>query len=291
MERNGKKMKKQYNLLTHMMVITVLVLIILTGLLFWFSDVIAAPSLTEIKLQTPAQQLDYVSISALAFEAVSQNTAYLKDTQRQILSLTSQNLSGNIFIVPLLLPDRSQLLGMTIFGEDFDNQGEIRLRLKRCDHSQARCVTLAEANSTLGYAAGPFETIRVTLLNEVVDNRLYSYLLELELTALFNSGLRSARLEITPSDGAAPVESQERWSLAGDTRSFSMPNLGLAQVRICADDLSHLDNVTHYPFVVVDRDQTIPLSSNSCITVWGTDIVIQRRANTGPSAGTFQILR
>lgn len=284
-------MKKQYILVTSMGS-TVLVSIILAGLLFWFSDVMAAPPpAPSSRGGRSAQELDYVSISALAFEAVSQNTAYLKDTQRQILSLTSQNLSGNIFIAPLLLPDRSQLLGLTIFGEDFDNQGEIRLRLKRCDHSQARCVTLAEANSTLGYAAGPFETIRVTLLNEVVDNRLYSYLLELELTALFNSGLRSARLEIMPPGAAAPVESQERWSLAGDTRSFATPNLGLAQVRICADDLSHLDNVTHYPFVVIDRDQTIPLSSNSCITVWGTDIVIQRRANTGPSTGTFQILR
>jgi hypothetical protein len=273
------------------MISIILVFIILAGLLVLFNKVMAAPALAETRLQTSAQELDYVSVSALAFEAVSQNTAYIKDAQRQILSLASQNLSGNIFIAPLLLPDRGQLLGLTVFGEDFDNQGEIRLRLKRCDHSQARCVTLAETNSTLGYAAGPFETIRVSLLNEIVDNRLYSYFLELELTALFNSGLRSARLEMMPPGVASPVSNQERWSLAGDARSFSTPNLGLAQVRICADDLSHLDNVTHYPFVVVDRDQTIPLSSNSCITVWGTDIAIQRRANTGPSSGTFQILR
>jgi hypothetical protein len=258
------------------------------------SQAIAAPPgavETSSQVQAPGSALEYLGVSALAFEPVRPDANYTKDLQRQILSLTGQNLGSNRFIAPLSLPDRSELLGLTMFGEDFDNQGEIRLRLTRCDHGQARCLSLAEASSTLGFAAGQFETSRVRVPNEVVDNRFYTYFLELELTALFNSGLRSVRLELSPTGGDTPVGNQEPWTLAGEVRSFSIPTLDLAQVRICADDLSHLNNITHNPFIVVERDRIIPLSSNSCVTVWGRDIQIQRQPNTGPSSGTYQVIR
>jgi hypothetical protein len=225
---------------------------------------------------------------------VQQNSNYLKDTRQQLLSLTgsSQNfvLNRNFFVASLSLPDRSELLGLTVFGEDTDPQGEVRLRLKRCDHSQARCTTLAETTSTNGFSAGRFETSRVAVLNESVNNGFYSYFLELQLTALSNSGLRSVRLEMLTPNGESTPGAEEQWSLANDTETFTLPNVDLTQVRICTDDLGHLDNVTHYPFVVVDG-RSISLSSNSCITVWGRDIEIRRRANTGPSSGTYRFLR
>jgi len=280
----------------------ILLICIVSGLWIFLSNSVAAPFLfgkqataaplpiEAVSLQSPATP-QYVSVSALAFQPAQPNIAYTKDTQRQILSLIGPNLGSTIFVAPLTLTDRNQLLALTVFGEDFDSQGEIRLRLKRCDHSQARCVILAETSSTLNYAFGQFETSPVTVPNEVVDNRFYTYFLELELTALANSGLRSVRLELATQGGAPPVGNPERWTLAGDQLSFPVPNADLAQVRICTDDLSHLNNVTHYPFVVIDSERTIPLSSNSCVTVWGRDIQIQRRLNTGPSSGTYQIIR
>jgi hypothetical protein len=287
-------MKKQY-LLFSVIITGILGLTMMTGPFLFFSEAVASPASTESKrvgqLQ-PLNTLEYISVSGLGFEPIHQNIAYTKDAQRQLLSLAGQSSGSNIFIASLSLPDRSQLMGMTIFGEDFDFQGEIRARFKRCDHGQPRCVTLAETNSTLGFAAGQFETARVDLLGEIVDNRLYSYFLEVELTTLLNnSGLRSVRVELAPAGTVTSPGEQEQWSLAGDVRSFPVPNLGLAQVKICTDDLSHLNNVTHNPYVVVDEERIIPLSSNSCVTVWGEDIEIQRRPNTGPSSGSYQILR
>jgi hypothetical protein len=266
-------------------------LTIIASIMLFLSQAMAAPppETEETALfQTTVDTFQYVSISALAFVPVRQNVTYTKDVQRQILSLTGQIANVNIFIAPLTLPDRSDLLGMTVFGEDFDNHGEVRLRLKRCDHGQVRCVNLAETTSTTDYAAGQFETTRISIPNEIVDNRFYSYFLELELTSLANSGLRSVRLEVVTRSPTSSDE--EQWALAGGIRSFLLPNSDLTQARICTDDLSHLNNPTHYPFIVVDEG-VIPLSSGTCVTVWGHDIEVRRRANTGPSSGTYQFLR
>lgn len=268
-------------------------LMVIVSVMMFFSQAMAAsPVETEeiASLQAATDTFQYVSVSGLAFVPVRPNTPYVKDVQRQILSLTSLITNANTFVAPLMLPDRSKLFGLTVFGEDFDNQGEVRLRLKRCDHSQPRCVTLLETTSTNSYAFGQFETGRVSILNEVVDNRFYSFFLELELTALANSGLRSVQLEIVTEGTDSAASSEEQWSLAGDVRSFPLPNVDFAQVRICADDLSHLDNPTHHPFVVVG-DKVVTLSSNACVTVWGQDIEVRRKPNTGPSSGTYQFLR
>jgi hypothetical protein len=273
-------------------------LAIIAGSMLWLDQALAAPKskvVLEPMAQIATENVAYISVSGLAFVPVNQNTLYTKDTGRQLLSLNSQTrnftTNSNIFVAPLLLPDRSRLTGLTVFGEDFDNQGAVLIRLKRCDHGQARCLTLAETTSTGSYAAGQFETLKVTLSNEVVDNNFYSYLLELELSAIFNSGLRSIRLEIVEPDGSSVSPGNvERWSLSGSVTSFPLPNLDLTQVRICTDDLSYLDNPTHFPTLVVDGETT-PLTSNSCLTVWGRDIELRRRLNTGPSSGTFQFLR
>jgi hypothetical protein len=109
--------------------------------------------------------LGFTSVSALAFTPLSSEARYRKDGSRQLLALDSQTRSfaanTNLFTAPLTLPDGTILTGMTMFGEDFDSQGEVRLRLKRCDHGQGRCISLAELTSSTNYATGQFETIKL----------------------------------------------------------------------------------------------------------------------------------
>jgi hypothetical protein len=264
---------------------TLLTLMILSGAFLFFDRAQAA--------QTVVNSLDYGSVSAMAFVPVQQNATFFKDTQRGLLTLTGPSrvftTDRNVFVAPLDLPDKSQIQALTLFGEDYDPQGEVRVRLKRCDHGQARCLNLAETTSTGSFSGGPFETTRTVIQQqEFVNNGFYTYFLELELTVLSNSGLRSVRLELVTGGAAAPPVEQT-WSLSGSVTSFPIPNFSVAQARICTDDLSTLPNSTHYPFVVVDGN-SVPLSSNSCVTVWGRDIEVRRRPNTGPSSGTYQIV-
>ena len=242
-------------------------------------------------LEQTTGHVEFASISALAFEPVQPNAIYTKNTQRQLLSLATgeRHLAAghNLFIAPLLLPDRSELLAMTLYGEDFDSQGEIRLRLKRCDHSQPRCLILAETSSALLSAQGQFETPKVTIPAEVVNNQFFTYFLELELTALLNSGPRSVRLEIRTPAGSTAAQ-QGRWALTNDVYNFTLPTSGFTEARICTDDLSHLNNATHYPYLMVDGIPTSRLASNACQTVRGTNIEIRRDFNTGPSTGTYR---
>ncbi len=270
---------------------TILTLLIIGGSLLIFSRVSAAPNETVLA-QTNAS-LGYTSVSGLAFGPVSQFAVYYKDFNQQLLTLGNQprNFTGdsNRFLAPLTLPDRTVLSGLTVFGQDSDAQGEIRLRLKRCDHNQPRCVILAENASAVEYDGGLFE--KVSQFNELVDNAFYDYFLELELTALGNSGLRAVRLEMTGAETGSPTPvSLQKWALSGETTSFRLPNQTTVQARICTDDLGHLDNPTHYPILVVDG-QVINLASNTCIVVWGYSIELRRNYNTGPSSGTYQFLR
>ena len=258
--------------------------------LLWGPALAASMPASEETLSSQLQtnSARFVSISAMAFQPAQPNIPYFKDLQRQLLGLTTQAQNA-LFVAPLPLQDRSELVGLTVFGEDFDNQGEVRLRLKRCDHGQARCVSLAETTSTAGYNFGQFETARISFSTNTIDNNAYAYFLELELTALAGSGLRAVRLEIIPSQGGSPSTPTQNWTLSGNTLNFTVPTSGYSQVRVCAGDLNHLNNSTHYPYVVVDNN-AVPLSSNSCVTVWGYDIRVERRPNTGPSSGTYQIL-
>ena len=273
---------------------TLLTLTVIAGGLLWFGWAAAAPArqLTPTPLPimvTPT--VSYLSVSGLAFEPVDPSIRYQKDTHRQMLTLSaSPGGNSDLFIAPLLLPDASTLAGLTMFGEDFDNQGAVLVRLNRCDHSQARCVSLAETTSTVPYAAGQFETLKAAIANEVVNNYFYSYILELELTAQAGSGLRAVRLELAENSNPVPVGNTQRWELTGDVTNFLIPTQGLAKVRVCAGDLSHLNNPTHYPSLIVDG-VVIPMASNSCATVSGYTIQIRRELNTGPSSGTYTYLR
>lgn len=272
----------------------ILTVLVIAGSLLIFSRVLAAP-LGEVGLRTadqPGTAQQYISISAMAFGPVSQFAVYFKDFNQQLLTLGNQprNFTGdsNRFVAPLPMPDQTRLAGLTLFGQDFDRQGEVRLRLKRCDHNQPRCILLAESTSAVEYDGGLFE--KVALFNELVDNSFYDYFLELELTALGNSGLRSVRLETAATGTPSPPPALEKWSLADNTTTFRLPNQTTVQVRICTDDLSYLDNPTHYPVLVVDG-QVINLASSTCITVWGYSIELRRDFNAGPSSGTYQFLR
>jgi hypothetical protein len=262
-------------------------LTLVMGLFLVFERAKAAPS-PQIAGSGPI----YLSISGLAFLPTNASIPYSKDTTRQLLSLTGQNRNFNLFIVPVNLPDQSVLTGMTVFGEDFDNQGAVQLRLKRCEQSQGVCISLTDATSTNAFAVGRFETVRVPILNEVINNNLYTYFLELELSALNNSGLRSVRLELFEEGQAPPpTGNTDRWELSCPTTRLTLTSgTGARQVRVCTDNLSDLPNITHYPSLVVN-DQVTRLSSNNCITVQGSTIEVRRPYNTGPSSGTYQILR
>jgi hypothetical protein len=286
--------KRQIGLIS--LISSLFTLTVVAGSLLFFSRVSAAPPVTtnlSKVAQTPAGRLQYVSLSSLAFRPVTPLAVYNLDFNQQLLTLGNQprNFSGDInrFVGMLTLPDQARLTGLTIFGQDFDSLGEVRLRLKRCDHNQPRCIILTETTSTVEYDAGPFE--KVSLFNELVDNGFYTYFLELELTALGNSGLRSVRLELAAETGDVPSPGNpEQWSLSGEVRSFRLPNQITTQARVCTDDLSYLDNATHYPVLIVDG-QSIPLASNTCITVYGFNMELRRELNTGPSSGTYQFLR
>jgi hypothetical protein len=270
---------------------TALAVILLGGMVVAFNPAQAAP-------EPWAQQsaLEYISVSAIAFIPVQANTRFAKDTQRQLLRLVNATRSitqdQNVFVAPLSLPDGSQLLSMIISGEDYDVQGEVRVRLLRCEHSRPTCLNLGETSSGVGLAGGLFENTPVFLQNETVNNALYSYYLELTLTALQNSGLRTVRLETVASEGGQipPASNVIRWELAGNFYRFPLPNSTWAQVKICADDLNQLPNASHYPYIVVDGTR-VSLASNTCQTVQGYDIEIRREPNTGRSSGTYQILR
>ena len=269
---------------------------VVTLMLFVLSLVVFSWTVTAAPVnQNDPNILTYQSVSGLAFMPLNYNATYTKDITRQLLSVMGQVRPGGgnkIFIAPLNLVDKSLLVGMTVFGQDVDNQGEIRLRLKRCANGQARCTVLAETSSTHVYALGQFETARLTSINERVDNYLYSYILEAEITAIFDSGLRAVRLELVPADKVTVTTTSpiQPWLLDGTNLVFTIPMTKFAQVRVCADAFSQLDNPTHYPMLVVDG-QIIPLESKACVVVWGGKLELRRNLNTGTSRGTYEFLR
>ncbi|MFN8459177.1 MAG: hypothetical protein U0401_31765 [Anaerolineae bacterium] len=263
-------------------------------MIFFIGQVLAATPLNSAEWQGTVDSFRYLGVLALAFMPLSPGAIYIKDPNQQLLTLAGQSRNftadNNRFIAPLTLPDHTRLTGLTFYGQDFDNAGEVWLRVKRCAHQQSSCAVLAEATSDYNYNAGSFE--KVALLSESIDNGLYTYFLELELTALANSGLRSVRLELV-NDEVVTIEpvAAIKWSLADLNTNFPITSGNLQRlVRVCADNLNHLPNPTHYPVVVVDG-QAQMLASQACVDVSGYNIELRRQLNTGPSSGTYQFLR
>jgi len=276
---------------------SLVILAIAAGSVLFWGPVLAAPPDT-IK-RAPALQdslTNYMSLSALAFTPINRSAIYDKDLPQQLLTLDGHTGNfgngDNLFVLGLTLPDQTRLTGLTIFGQDFDNRGEVRLRLNRCEHTQPACFNLAEVTSDLNFNAGSFA--KESALNEYIDNNRYTYFLELEMTALTNSGLRSVRLDLVNNDGTVVQPTSNpalKWELAGAVTSLSLITGNARRtISLCTDDLSHLPNPTHYPMVVVDGVSQI-LPSKTCMEATGYTIELRRQLNTGPSSGTYQILR
>jgi hypothetical protein len=176
------------------------------GSLLFFNGALAAPSVERALAPRPqpAGDASFVSVSSVAFlPADSENSAYTRDPVRQMVVLTG-SATGNLFVAPLSLPDQHAVVRLTAFGEYFDSNGAIQVHLKRCPHNgQTPCERLASAGVSAGSPVQPrFETHTTVVPNVAVDNQRFTYLLELELTALQNSGLRSVRLELSAGEAA-----------------------------------------------------------------------------------------
>ncbi|MDM8528310.1 hypothetical protein QUF58_08850 [Anaerolineales bacterium HSG24] len=270
-------------------------ILVVGTLLLLFSWTVSASPNTQ-PLQQTAPTTDYLTVSGLVFMPVNPAANYIKDIERQLLQIESENRvfanNNNVFVAQLTLPQHGQLMGLTLFGQDFDGRGAILVRLKRCDITQVRCKIIAKSTSILAYRVGSFEITQLSPINEPIDNYRYSYLLEAELTALADSGLRAVRLEIAsnrPTITPTPPH-VVRWSLSGSINRLILPNTGLTQVRVCTDELSHLDNPSHYPILVVDGLATA-LFSSECVTTWGRNIQVRRELNAGSSSGTYEFLQ
>ncbi|MDM8521594.1 hypothetical protein QUF64_16235 [Anaerolineales bacterium HSG6] len=295
-------MSKRQTILTAVLVSWLPIMVVGALLLLFSWTVSASPSDLSVQqtastiTQTANGQTDYVTVSGLAFMPINPAANYVKDVDRQLLQIESENRvfanNNNIFVAPLVLPSHGQLMSLTLFGQDFDGRGEIRVRLKRCDNTRAQCKIVAESTSILAYKVGGFEMTQLSPINEPIDNYRYSYLLEAELTALLDSGLRAVRLEISPNQPAITPTPPAvvRWSLSGSINRLILPNTELTQVRVCTDDLSHLNNQSHYPIFVVDGLATA-LASSECVTTWGRDLQIRRELNAGSSSGTYEFLQ
>jgi hypothetical protein len=273
-------------------IIALLILLVFGGgPLLFFRSAWAAPENTPGRfIQTGLSR--FISLSAVAFAPVSRHAIYAKDPNQQLLTLAGHtgNFIGsdNLFVLGLTLPDQAQLTGFTAYGQDFDSQGQVGLRLKRCEHGQPICQVVAQLTSDILYNAGPYTKVS-DLRGEYVDNYRFTYFLELEITALDNSGLQSVRLDLVET-GAMPHGEEQQWEMAGTITNFLVASGNTRRtVRVCTFDLG--PNSTHYPVLVVDGVSRL-LASNQCVEdVTGYNIELRRQLNTGPSSGTYQFLR
>ncbi len=186
----------QRQMLITAMLSCIFTLVILGGSLLIFSRAVAAPSAQSVDTaaQQGSDQKSYISVSALAFMPTQQaSERYNRIFAQQLLTFTGEdhnfNENNNLLWAPLSLPDHSNITEMKIFGLDNDDQGKIQIYLVSCDHSgQTGCQRLAWAGSGDTWKGGAFETPRFDT-NKRIDNSLYTYLLELRLTALGNKDI------------------------------------------------------------------------------------------------------
>src|SRR5262245_58855604 len=116
----------RYQILLTAILIGILWMMVASITLF-FEPALAAPLSKPEESRSPqvSNAIQFVSVSAMAFQPIQSNLPYIKDPQRQLLGLSQGIGPGRyLFVAPLILPDRSEWVGLTVFGEDFDNQGE-----------------------------------------------------------------------------------------------------------------------------------------------------------------------
>ena len=90
--------------------------IVMSIALLWGPALAASEETLSSQLQANSAQ--FVSISAMAFQPAQPNIPYFKDLQRQLLGLTAQTQNA-LFVAPLTLQDRSELVGLTVFWRRF----------------------------------------------------------------------------------------------------------------------------------------------------------------------------
>lgn len=269
---------------------SIVTLIMVVAMLSTFSWAVAA---LEPTAQTSQAGIDYLSIPATAFKPTDSETAYGVNRQMLTVESNTNNFSSvQTFVAPVILADGTIIAEMTIFGQDFSEDSDISVRLLQCEHRQNRCDRLAEVSSSDISTAGQFELSTVKTTNSAIDNYDYSYLLEVTLMPSPQIGLKAVRLALIPNQPIPPdVAGVNNWQLAEGVRAFRLPNTTIVQARICTNDLSHLDNPTHYPTLIIDDTEIVPLSSLQCVIVRGLKFELRRGLNVGDSSGTFEFLR
>ncbi len=277
------------------LIYTTLITSCLTTLVIGATWLTVSWATTANAAQPVSDNLTYVSVPAVAFQPLDRQTTFDLDLTTQMLTAnrTTSLTRTARFVAPLSLPNRSRLLYATLYGQDVTLLGSLQMRLKRCQLAQGQCVTLLEAESSDASVAGAVEIDSPNITKEIVDNALYSYWIEVDLATTTAIGLRAVRLTLAANQPADAVASDiGQWELTGTARVFRLPNPdgNFLQARICTNDLSYLDNPTHYPSLVIDDVEVVPLFSNQCVIVEGSNIELRRSLNAGQSSGTYQFI-
>lgn len=269
-------------------------------------DVAVAP-LSEAA-STSAQQItdsnsSYTSVSLFEFVPFNpSNTLYTIDGDPILLTLGAKsdyNFGGaNIFEAPLSLPNNVMLTGFTLFGVDNDNQGEVKVTLFSCNHNlQAQCQTIT-LSSTASNSLGPFQTQTPTGFTPIpIRNQTNFYFLQLEITALNGSGLRSVRLQFVDNGGSDSIPTTlpefpvVPWNInANELVPIESPSGNPITVRVCVEFMNAAD--FDRPDVVTDGDfsNAITLNFGACREFTGRFIQIRGKGRTTTS-GYYQRLQ
>jgi len=250
---------RNYRILFVIALIIVVLLIIINANSFQ-GEVAAAPLSKAASVST--QQItgnnrSYRSVSLFEFVPLNtQDSLHTIDSSSILLTLGAKSdhnftNANNIFEAPLNLPDNVMLTGFTIFGVDNDNQGEVKVTLGRCNHNlQIPCQEIS-LSSDVPNSLGPFQTqTPLGFIPIPIRNQDNFYFLELEITALNNSGLRSVRLQFADNGESISTSSNlpenpvVPWNLnANELVEITSPTSNPITVRVCVDakDASFID--------------------------------------------------
>lgn len=289
--------------------IGVLIILVLSTLINAnsFQGKVAAAPLAEAAL-TSTQQItgsnrSYQSVSLFEFVPFKpNNTLYTINANPLLLTLGAKSdynfaSANNIFEAPLSLPDNVMLTGLTVFGVDNDNQGEVKVTFFRCNHtynSQTACQEISLSSNTSN-SLGQFQTqTPLGFIPFPIRNQDNFYFLQLEITALNNSGLRSVRLQFADNSGSGstPATLPEHpivpWNLgANELVEIPSPTGDPITVRVCVDALDAPSWARPNVRLGDAFSDPIPLNFGDCRDFTSTYIQIRGNSTT---SGSYQRL-
>ncbi len=143
----------------------------------------------------------YVAVNALEFHPKSSNATfgYMENF------LYNTDAGNTYFTAPVHLPQGAKVNQLVLFYLDTDNVfgHDVQLSLLYCNDFLSICETMTDMSptdttATVGYAT------TTTILNTVVNNALYSYILQVYLPASANISIGSVRVDYT-YDSALPL--------------------------------------------------------------------------------------